>query len=134
MLQVSSIAKALRPLSIAATALMVFLAVPALADGDVAKGEKLFKQCAACHAIANQASKIGPHLVQIIDRPIGSVEGYKYSPKLVGFSKTTPAWDEATLNAYLENPRKIIPGGKMAFGGLKKPEDRDNLIAFLKSK
>jgi cytochrome c len=88
----------------------------------------------ACHAIGEPANKTGPHLVGIVGRPVASVEGYAFSEAMKEFAKTTPTWDEAILSTYLENPRKLVPKSKMAFPGLKKPEERDNLIAFLKSK
>ena len=106
----------------------------AIAEGDVVKGEQQFKKCMACHSITDTKNKIGPHLVGTMGRVSGSVEGYNYSNNLKDMKAANTLWDEALLDKYLENPKKVAPQGKMAFGGIKKPEDRADLIAFLKSK
>ncbi len=105
----------------------------ALADGDAVKGEKVSKKCVACHQFAKPENRIGPHVVGLLSRPLASVEGYKYSEAMTNYAKTVPVWDDIALSAYLENPRGAVPGTKMAFGGLKKEEERADLIAYLKS-
>lgn len=105
----------------------------ALADGDVAKGEIAFKKCMACHEGAKTTNKLGPHMIGIVGRKVASIEGYKYSAGMTAYAATIPAWDEATLNAYLEKPKGVVVGTKMAFGGIAKPEERENLIAYLKT-
>lgn len=107
---------------------------PSLADGDVAKGEQAFKKCMACHAVSDKTNKVGPHLVGIVGRPVASVEGYAYSEAMKAYATTAPVWDEAALQAYIENPKALVAKTKMAFAGLKKEEERANLIAFLKTK
>jgi cytochrome c len=92
-------------------------------------GEKVFKRsCGACHTVDAGKNKIGPSLHGIVGRKAGSVDDYKYSDANKNSGVT---WDEATLDAYLENPRKEMPGTKMVFPGLKKPEDRKAVIAYL---
>jgi cytochrome c len=117
-------------------ALAVFLlaAGPAQADGDVAKGEQVFKKCMACHTVNDKTNKVGPYLVGIVGRPVASVEGYSYSEGMKAYAATGAVWDEATLMAYLENPKAIVAKTKMAFAGLKKEDERADLIAFLKTK
>lgn len=105
----------------------------ARADGDIVKGEKSFKKCVACHQVAKPVNKLGPHLIGIVGRTIAGVEGYKYSEAMTAHATTTPVWDEAALNAYLENPKTIVVKTKMAFGGIKSPEERVDLIAYLKT-
>ncbi|WP_417708666.1 c-type cytochrome [Roseibium aggregatum] len=119
-----------RLLMIAGTALLA-LTVQASADGDPAKGEKVFKKCAACHAVGPEAkNKVGPELNGIVGRPWGAVDGYKYSANLVELADGK-VWDEETLDAYLTKPKDLIPKGKMAFAGLKKEDDREDVIAYL---
>jgi len=104
------------------------------ADGDVAKGEQVFKKCMACHAINDKTNKVGPHLVGVVGRPVASVEDYKYSEDMKAHGATGAVWDETSLTAYLENPKAVVPKTKMTFAGLKKEDERADLIAFLKSK
>lgn len=115
--------------ALAAIAALPLLAAPAFADGDPAKGEKVFARCKACHEIAKEQNKVGPHLVGVIGRQAGSVEGFKYSDAMKNSGKV---WDEATLAAYLKDPKGYIPGNKMAFAGLKKEDEIENLVAYLK--
>lgn len=101
----------------------------ARAEGDAAKGEQIFKRCAPCHNADNKTNKIGPYLQGVVGRKAGSAEGFSYSDAMKNSGLT---WDEATLSQYLENPKAKVPGNKMAFPGLSKQEDRDNVIAYLK--
>jgi cytochrome c len=118
------------------SAIAVFLlaAGPAQAEGDVAKGEQVFKKCMACHAVNDKTNKVGPHLVGIVGRPVAAVEGYKYSDDMKAYATTGAVWDEATLQAYLEKPKAVVAKTKMAFAGLNKEDERADLIAFLKTK
>lgn len=106
----------------------------ALAEGDTDKGKKVFAKCMACHTIEEAKNRVGPHLVNILDRKTASVEDYKYSPAMIKAGEDGMVWDEATLTSYLTAPKGFMPGNKMAFAGLKKPEDIDNLIAYIRSK
>lgn len=104
-----------------------------LKTADVAAGEKTSKVCTACHSFADSgANKVGPGLWEVVNRKPGTHEGFKYSPAMVTFGETH-TWDYATLDVYLANPKAEVPGNKMAFAGVKKPEDRANLIAYLRS-
>jgi len=103
-----------------------------LAAADPAAGEKVFAKCVSCHTI-NQggANGIGPNLYGIIDKPVGKhAAGFAYSSDLAGHGG---AWDYATLDAWLHSPKGLVPGTKMSFAGLSKPEDRANVIAYLKA-
>lgn len=104
--------------------------LPAAAEGDAAAGEKVFRRCAACHAVEAGKNKVGPSLAGLFGRTSGSVEGFKYSPAMAGAGIT---WDEETVDAYLTNPRGYIKGNRMAFPGLKNPKQRADVIAYLKS-
>ncbi|WP_306141088.1 cytochrome c family protein [Roseibium sp. MMSF_3412] len=119
-----------RLLMIAGTALLA-LTAQASAEGDPVKGEKVFKKCAACHAVGENAkNKVGPQLNGVVDAPWGRIEGFKYSKALIEIGDGK-VWDEETLAVYLTKPRDLVPKGKMAFAGLRKEEDRANVIAYL---
>ncbi|XDZ63162.1 cytochrome c family protein [Alphaproteobacteria bacterium LSUCC0396] len=114
----------------AAVAIAGFMmAAPAMA-GDAAAGEKVFRKCKACHYVDQEKNKTGPHLVNIIGRKAGAVEGYKYSKAMAG---SDLVWDEATLAGFLAKPKSYLKGTKMAFAGLKKDSDIADVIAYLKS-
>ncbi|MEC7559212.1 MAG: cytochrome c family protein [Pseudomonadota bacterium] len=102
---------------------------PALA-GDIEAGAKVFKKCKACHVVDKEKNKTGPHLVNLFGRTAGSLEGYKYSKAM---KASGIVWDEETLAGYLRAPKKYVKGTKMAFVGLKKDADIENIIAYLKS-
>jgi len=113
------------------TSLLVMITLtPAVAE-DVDAGEKVFKKCKACHLVDQEKNKVGPHLVNVFGRTAGSLESFsKYSNAL---KDSGIVWNDDTLNGFLEKPKAYVKGTKMAFGGLKKEEDRLNVIAYLKT-
>lgn len=119
--------------AVLAIAVLAAAATAAKAEGDAAKGEKVFRKCMACHNAAKADNKVGPHLVGIVGRKAGSVEGYKYSAGMIAKGAEGLIWDETTIAAYMIDPKGYIPKNKMAFVGLKKPDEIADVIAFLKS-
>jgi len=100
--------------------------------GDAEKGEKVFKKCAACHTVEEGGpNRVGPNLHGIIDRPTASHAGYKYSAAMTKKGTEGLKWTEENLFTYLEKPSDFVPGTNMTFIGLKKPEDRKDIIAYL---
>ena len=99
-----------------------------VAAADPAKGEKVFNKCKSCHKVEDGVNGLGPHLWGVVGRDIGSVAGFGYSGVL---TELPGNWDLAALDAFLTNPKGYANGTKMAFAGLKKPEDRVNLIVWL---
>ena len=103
-----------------------------LAAADPAAGEKVYAKCTACHTV-NQggANGIGPNLYAVLGTPIGAhAPGYAYSSALSGHGG---AWTYENMDAWLANPRAFASGTKMSFAGLSKPEDRANVIAYMKA-
>lgn len=104
----------------------------AWAEGDPARGEVLYRPCAACHMIGEGAvNRIGPHLNGLVGRRIGAVEGYDYSDPLITAGVDGDVWSEAVLDRFLESPRGYLPGTSMVFRGVRRDDDRIDLIAYL---
>lgn len=98
-------------------------------SGDTARGQRIFAQCATCHSPEAGVNRVGPSLHGIIGRPAGSVPGFRYSDANRNSGIT---WTEQELFTYLENPRARVPGTIMAFVGLRNPQQRADVIAYLK--
>lgn len=122
----------MKVLSAAAVAAALALAAPASAQA--VDGKKLFQtRCAVCHwdpAKPGEQVRMGPGLAGVVGRKAGT------HPKFTRYSKAMKAygqpWTEASLTAFLENPRKVVPGTMMAFAGLKNPQERAALVGYLK--
>ena len=98
-------------------------------EGDYEKGKKLFKQrCAQCHVVDSKVSKVGPTLNGLIGRTSGQETGFDYS---IANKKKNVVWTRETLFNYLLDPKKYIPGTKMAFSGLKKADERADIIKYI---
>nr|CAD6617657.1 cytochrome c family protein [Rhizobium sp. Khangiran2] len=106
-----------------------------LASADAAAGESSFKKCASCHtADQGGANKVGPGLWDVVNRPIASHEGFSYSAAMKDFSEGgSVVWDYDHLNGFLLAPKQHVPGTAMGFAGLKKDDERANVIAYLRS-
>lgn len=120
-------------LTFAAIAAVIALASPAQADGDAEKGAKTFLKCKACHDVEKGVNKVGPTLKGVVGRAAATVADYKYSEAMIAKGAEGVVWDEATLTAYLPDPKAFVPKTKMAFAGLKKPEEVADIIAYLKA-
>jgi cytochrome c len=102
-------------------------------EGNAEEGAEVFKKCRACHEIGPTATnKVGPVLNDIIGRKAGTIEGFPYSEANKTAGGKGLVWTEEVLLKYLENPLTFMPGTKMAFAGLKDPQDRKDVIAYLK--
>ena len=116
----------LRPLLCLAPFALAFASAHAQ---DAAAGGMAFQQCAECHS-PGASDGNGPGLKGVLGRRAGSKEGFIYSPAM---KKSTVTWDEATLAAFLADPRAVVPGTTMAYGGDDDAKERADLIAYLKT-
>ena len=96
---------------------------------DAKKGEELYGRCFACHAIEHD--RVGPRHCGVVGRRAGGVEGFEYSPAM---KRSGLVWDEATLDRFLADPLKAVPGTTMTYAGIPDPRDRADLIAYLKTR
>ena len=95
---------------------------------DAGKGEKLFVECASCHSIERGVEGVGPSLFGLFQRKAGDVADYRYSPAL---KRSGIAWSPQTLDTYIADPQKSVPGNRMPYSGLPNAQDRADLIAYL---
>ncbi len=100
----------------------------AAVSGDVAAGKLVFRKCQACHSLEPGKNGLGPSLAGIVGKKSGGAPNFNYSPAMKGSNLT---WDVATLNTYLSDPQKLVPGNKMPFPGLKTENERNAVIAYL---
>jgi len=121
-------------LTIAAAAAALALCLPAQTFAqDAAKGETVFKKCQICHEVGPTAKvKVGPILNDVVGRKAGTLPGFAYSPAMKEAGEKGLAWTDESISKYLENPRDFVPKNKMAFVGLKKEDERADVIAYLK--
>lgn len=116
---------------LAALTVLAWSTTAAAQSGDEAKGERAFKQlCATCHTVEKGGkSVVGPNLAGFFGRKAGAIEGFAFSDAMKG---SGIVWDEQTLSEYLKDPKGRIPGNKMVFVGVKRPDQLADLIAYLK--
>lgn len=97
-------------------------------EGTFAQGREVFRRCTACHVTATEENKVGPHLVGLFGRQAGSVEGFRYSQAM---RESGVIWTEDTLRSFLRDPRRDMPGNRMAFPGIRQDDDLTTLISYL---
>ena len=108
--------------------LMISGVVPCqAANGDPRRGAQIYQRCLACHSL--EYNRSGPRHCGLFGRQAGTLPGYAYSKAMKASGIT---WDESSLNRFLENPLKTLPGTKMAYAGVKDPQERADLIAYLR--
>jgi cytochrome c len=113
----------------AVTALLTSLLVaPAFAEGDAARGEAHFRECAACHKLAAGANEVGPSLHGVFSRKAGELGDFRYSPAM---KRSGVSWTPEALDKYLADPQAFIPANRMPYAGMSNAADRADLIAYL---
>ncbi len=113
---------------IAAMALLLAAAGAARADGDAAKGEKRFEECATCHSTQAGVNGVGPSLHDVFGRKAASLDDYRYSPAM---KRSGITWTPQTLGNFVADPQKAVPNNRMPFAGMPDAADRADLIAYL---
>jgi cytochrome c len=121
--------------TISAAAFLVLAAVAPLAalalpPGDALRGEKIYGRCFACHAI--DRDRTGPRHAGLFGRRAGSVPNFPYSPAMKRAGANGLVWNEETLDKFLQNPTKLVPGTRMTYAGVTSDQDRADLLAYLK--
>src|SRR5947209_6580817 len=102
----------------------------AIAQGDAQHGQRLFQNCAPCHSLEPDKNLTGPSLSGVVGRKAGTLSSFgRYSDAIKSSAVT---WDDKTLDAWLADPQHLIPGNEMTFPGIKNPQQRADLIVFLK--
>ena len=101
--------------------------------GDAEAGAKLFKRCAICHSIEEGKRKMGPSLYGVYGRAAGALEGFRYSPAMKAYGGSGAVWGDETLDAFLANPKSVVPKTRMTAPPLKSADDRANVIAYRQS-
>jgi cytochrome c len=104
------------------------LAVSASAEGNAARGEARFQDCAACHRLEAGVNEVGPSLHGIFTRKAGELKGFRYSPAM---KRSDVTWTPETLEKYLADPQAMIPANRMPYAGMADARDRADLIAYL---
>ncbi len=99
--------------------------------GNPARGEAMFFKCGACHTTVPGIHAEGPSLVGVFGRPPASSPDYRYSGALRAFARKGVVWDEATLDRFIQRPGRVVKGTSMPYSGLRNPQDRRDVIAFL---
>ncbi|MCT7374295.1 c-type cytochrome [Chelativorans salis] len=106
------------------------LALTGNASADAERGKQVFRKCQACHSLEPGDNKVGPSLHGIMGQPAGHVEGYTYSSAL---EKSELVWDDETMGNWLRSPRKLVKGTKMAFPGLRKDGEIEDVIEYIRA-
>jgi cytochrome c len=106
---------------------LLFLGV-ARADGDTARGEAKFQDCAACHKLADGINDVGPSLHGIFGRNAGELASFRYSPAI---KRSGITWTPAALDKFITDPQALVPGNRMPYAGMASSSERADLIAYL---
>jgi cytochrome c len=113
--------------TVAAVALVLAASI-AHADGDARRGQKLFEECHACHAVERGTHEVGPSLHGVFGRRAGALDDFRYSTAL---KRSGITWTPQTLDAYIADPQRTVPANRMPYAGMPEARDRADLIAYL---
>lgn len=114
---------------LAAAVAAIILTPGTTMSADIEAGKKAFAKCKACHTLEAGKNRVGPTLHGVFGRKAGTLDGFKFSKAMKDSGIT---WDDEAMRRYLENPKAVVPNGRMAFAGIKQGTEMDNLMAYLK--
>jgi cytochrome c2 len=115
-------------MTVACVAVFALTAAAHAQQGDAARGEQRFVECAACHSVERGVNNVGPSLAGIFRRPAGALADYRYSAAM---RKSGITWTPQTLDEYIADPQKRVPANRMPYAGLPDAAARADLIAYL---
>jgi cytochrome c len=112
------------------TGFVILLAAPGLAhaDGDAARGQAKFEECAACHKLVRDENSVGPSLQGVFGRKAAELSDFRYSPAL---KRSGITWSAETLGTFIADPQKMVPANRMPYAGMPDAGDRADLVAYL---
>jgi cytochrome c len=116
--------------AVVALTMISLAAGTARADGDAARGEKKFGDCAACHKLEAGANNVGPSLHGVFTRKAGEIADFRYSPAI---KRSGISWTPETLDKFITDPQGLVPGNRMPYAGMAVASDRADLIAYLQN-
>ena len=114
--------------AMAALGVTLLLAGAARADGDAARGEARFQDCAACHKLEAGSNNVGPSLHGLFERKAGALADFRYSPAM---KRSGITWTPETLDKFITDPQAMVPANRMPYAGMANAADRADLIAYL---
>jgi cytochrome c len=114
----------------AVVTITLLLAGSARADGDAARGEAKFVDCAACHKLEAGSNNVGPSLHGLFSRRAGEIADFRYSPAM---KRSGIGWTPAALDQFITDPQAMVPGNRMPYAGMAGAADRADLIAYLQN-
>ena len=115
-------------LSLATAAALLAVAAAHAQEGDAARGEQRFRECAACHSVEPGVNNVGPSLAGLFGRAAGSLPDFRYSAAM---RKSGITWTPQTLDTFIADPQKRVPANRMPYAGMPDAGDRADLIAYL---
>ena len=112
------------------TGIVILLAASgsAYADGDAARGQAKFEECAACHKLVRDENSVGPSLQGVFGRKAAELSDFRYSPAL---KRSGIIWSAESLGTFIADPQKMVPANRMPYAGMPNAGDRDDLVAYL---
>lgn len=115
-------------IGLAVLAAAIFASAGALAQEAASRGEKVFEECRACHAVDGSTNAVGPSLRGVVGRKSGALDDFRYSPAM---KRANITWTKQTLDAFIADPQKIVPANRMPYSGIADAKNRADVVEYL---